>query len=82
MLYGKTKKDTPCGCGKKNPRYLRLLPPADDDTHITLGLHDAYTNPPLEEGRPFGRAGIHFDRILHQKKCQESFQFPPSEESS
>ena len=59
--------------------YLKPLPPADDDTHIALNLHDTYTYPPLKEGRPLGGIGIHFDRILHQKKGQKSFQLPPSE---
>ena len=59
--------------------YLRPLPPADDDTHIALNLHDTYTYPPLKEGWPLGGGGIHFDRILHQKKCKKSFQLSPSE---
>ena len=77
MAYGKTKKSIP-NVIKRTPRYLMLLPPADDDTNIALNLHQTYTHPPLEEGGPFGRVGIHFDRILHQKKDHESFQLPPS----
>ena len=41
-----------------------------------------YANLPLEEGRPFGRVGIHLDGILHQKKGQKSFQLSPSEAPS
>ena len=64
MSYGKTKKDIP-RVTKRTPHYLRLFPPADNDTHIALNLHDTYTYPPLEEGRSFGRVGIRFDRVLH-----------------
>ena len=64
MAYGKTKKSIP-NVIKRTSRYLMLLPPADDDTNIALNLHQTYTHPPLEEGGPFGRVGIHFDRILH-----------------
>ena len=78
MSYGKTKKDIP-RVTKRTPHHLRLFPPADDDTHIALNLHDTYTYPPLEEGWPLGRVGIYFDCILHQKKGQKSFQLLPSE---
>ena len=59
-------------------RHLRF-PTADDDTNIALGMHEAHTHPLLQENWPFGRLGIYLDRILHQKKHEQSFQFLLSE---
>ena len=75
--YSKTQEKYPCE--QKKRYHLSLLPPADDDTHITLICPDTYTYPSLEEGRPFGTVGIRFDRILHQNKRNKSFQLSPSE---
>ena len=45
--------------------YLRLFPPANDDTNIILGMHNTHTQPLYQERGPFRRLWIRFDRILH-----------------
>ena len=47
---------------------LKLLSPMYDDTNIALRMHNTHTHPLFQENRAFGRLGIHFDCILHQKE--------------
>ena len=60
-------------------RRTRLLPPTEDDTDITLRMHNTHTHPLLQENRSFGGLGICFNRVLHQQEGEQSFQFLPGE---
>lgn len=63
-------------------KQTRSLPPTDDNTNIALRVHDTHTHPLFEESRSFCGLGIRFDRVLHQKKSDQSFHLLLSEMSS
>lgn len=59
--------------------YLTSLPPTDNNAHVAPGLHNSHAHPLLEETRSFRRLRVCLDRVLHQKKREQSFQLLLSE---